>query len=229
MKKPFSDTPITVIQGARQVGKSTLARQVVEKRNARVISLDSETAYDSALADPDAFVRQTSDLLVIDEVQRVPKLVRAMKDAVDEDRRPGRFLITGSANLLEIPGTEESLAGRAETVTLFGLSQGELRDHKEDFIDRLLDGDEATLANRTGDLSRDDYLEILCAGSYPEAIGRSGRRRDAWFDNYANRIVTRDARELSRLAHLDQLPRLLQLLAANNSGELVLSRPCPRT
>lgn len=224
VEETLEDTPITVIQGARQVGKSTLVREVVAGRNATVLSLDSTVPYNAARADPDAFVRQTDGLLVIDEVQRVPELVRAMKDAVEESRRPGRFLVTGSADLLQIPGTEESLAGRAETVVLYGLSQGELNGHREDFIDRLLAGDEKALGARAGNLPRHDYLEAICAGSYPEPLTRAGRRRNAWFDNYVKRIMTRDVQDLSRLAHLDRLPDLLRLLAANTSGELVKAR-----
>jgi len=157
-------------------------------------------------------------------VQRVHELIMAMKDSVDEDRRPGRFLITGSANLLELPGTQESLAGRAETVVLYGLSQGEIAGKREDFVDLLLAGDTSAMARRDGVLSRDDYLEILCAGSFPEPLTRQGRRRSAWFDNYVARVVSADAREVSRLAHLDRLPTLMRLLAANNSGELVKAR-----
>lgn len=217
------DTPITVIQGARQVGKSTLAR-LVAGREAKVVSLDGVANYNAARADPDAFVRQTDRLLVIDEVQRVPELIRAMKDAVEADRRPGRFLITGSANLLEVPGTQESLAGRAETVVLYGLSQGELTGHREDFTDLLLAGDARNLGLSAGTLTRPDYLEIVCAGSYPEPLARQGRRRTAWFTNYVDRIMTRDVRDLSRLQHLDRLPDLLRLVAANTSGELVKTR-----
>jgi predicted AAA+ superfamily ATPase len=224
VEETLEDTPITVIQGARQVGKSTLAREVVSDREATLLSLDATAAYNAARADPDAFVRQTDGLLVIDEVQRVPELVRAMKDAVEEDRRPGRFLVTGSADLLQIPGTEESLAGRAETVVLYGLSQGELAGQREDFVDRLLAGEQKTLGARSGTMSRGDYLEAICAGSYPEPLTRAGRRRNAWFDNYVQRIMTRDAQDLSRLAHLYRLPDLLRLLAANTSGELVKSR-----
>ena len=113
--------------------KSTLTRQVLAHRDAKLVSLDVAAVFNAAKADPDAFVRQTSGLLGVDEVQRVPELVRAMKDAVEEDRRPGRFLITGSANLLELPGTQESLAGRAETVPLYGLSRGEVVGKQEDF------------------------------------------------------------------------------------------------
>ena len=206
------------------MGKSTLVREVVTDRDATVLSLDGTAAYNAARADPDAFVRQFDGLLVIDEVQRVPELVRAMKDAVEEDRRPGRFLVTGSADLLQIPGIEESLAGRAETVVLYGLSQGELAGHREDFVDRLLAGDERAMRSRAGTLTRDDYLQVICAGSYPEPLSRAERRRNAWFDNYVQRIMTRDVQDLSRLAHLDRLPDLLRLLAANTSGELVKAR-----
>lgn len=224
IEETLEDTPITVIQGARQVGKSTLVREVVAQRDATVLSLDATATYNAARADPDAFVRQAEGLLVIDEVQRVPELVRAMKDAVEEDRRPGRFLVTGSADLLQIPGTEESLAGRAETVVLYGLSQGELAGQREDFVDRLLAGDHKELSARVGMMSREDYLEAICAGSYPEPLSRAGRRRNAWFDSYVKRIMTRDVRDLSRLAHLDRLSDLLRLLAANTSGELVKAR-----
>ncbi len=224
VEETLQDTPITVIQGARQVGKSTLARAVSSERPALLLSLDTAAAYQAAKADPEGFVRQTDDLLVIDELQRVPELVLALKDAVEEDRRPGRFLITGSADLLELPGAPESLAGRAETVVLYGLSRGELDGHREDFVDRLLAGDWQSLRNRSSDLGRHDYLEMICAGSYPEPLARTGKRRNAWFDNYLNRIVSRDARDISHLQHIDRLPALVRLLAANNAGELVKNR-----
>lgn len=220
----MADTPITVIQGARQVGKSTLAHQVLGARGARLVSLDVAAVFNAARADPDAFVRQSPGLLGIDEVQRVPALIRAMKDAVDQDRRPGRFLVTGSANLLELAGTQESLAGRAETVPLYGLSRGEVAGKREDFIDLLMAGDADALSARHSVLNRDDYLQILTAGSYPEPMSRAGRRRSAWFDNYLNRIVSVDARDVSALPHLGRLPTLIRLLAANNAAELVKSR-----
>lgn len=224
VEQTLADTPITVLQGARQVGKSTLARQVLASRDAQLLSLDATAVYEAARSDPDGFVRQSSGFLGIDEVQRAPELVRAMKDAVEQDRRPGRFLITGSANLLDLPGTQESLAGRAETVVLYGLSRGELAGRREDFVDRLMAGDHAELAARPATLTRPDYLDILCTGSYPEPMQRTGRRRNAWFDNYLQRIVSRDARDVSSLAHLDRLPTLVRLLAANNAGELVKAR-----
>ncbi len=139
-----------------------------------------------------------------------------------------RLLVTGSADLLRVPGTQESLAGRAETVVLHGLSQGELAGRQEDLVDRILAGDEKSLAGRTSPMTREDYLTAICAGSYPEPLRRDVRRRNAWFDNYISRIMARDIQDLSRLAHLDRVPDLLRLLAANTSGELVRARVADR-
>jgi predicted AAA+ superfamily ATPase len=186
--------------------------------------LDITAVHAAAVADPDGFVRQGDGLLVIDEMQRAPQLLRAMKGAVDENRRPGRFLVTGSADLLGLPGAQESLAGRAETVTLYGLSQGELRGVRESFVDRLMAGDLASLSSTAEPLSRADYMELVCAGSYPEPQERQGRRRQAWFDNYLSRVLSRDAADISGLQHLDRLPVLVRLLAASSAGELVLAR-----
>ena len=223
VEEALADTPVVVVQGARQVGKSTLTRQVLQGRPGRALSLDDTAVQAAAVADPDGFVRQGDGLLIIDEVQRAPQLLRALKAAVDEDRRPGRFLVTGSADLLSLPGAQESLAGRAETVTLYGLSQGELRRVQERFVDAVLGGDPGALAE-PAEMSRADYMELICAGSYPEPQARHGRRRQAWFDNYLARVLSRDAAEVSGLHHLDRLPVLLRLLAANSAGELVHSR-----
>ena len=133
-------------------------------------------------------------------------------------------MLTGSANLLTIPGHHESLAGRAETIPLYGLSQGEILGGNDSLADRLLQGDERPLSDLHSALTCADHLDLVCEGSYPEARLRRGRRRHAWFDNYLRRIVDRDARDLSRLTHIDRLPHLIRLLAANNPGELVKSR-----
>lgn len=223
VEEALTDTPVVVLQGARQVGKSTLARQILADRSGASLSLDDTAVLGAATADPDGFVRQGGGLLVIDEVQRAPELLRALKSAVDEDRRPGRFLVTGSADLLSLPGAQESLAGRAETVALYGLSQAELHRRRPGLVDALLAGEPRAL--RAPDaLSRADYMEVVCAGSYPEPLRRQGRRRAAWFDNYLARVLSRDAAEVSGLQHLERLPVVLRLLAANNAGELVRSR-----
>lgn len=220
----LDDTPVVVLQGARQVGKSTLAKQVLASRSGRLLSLDITAVHSAAVADPDGFVRQAEGLLVIDEVQRAPQLLRALKGAVDENRAPGRFLVTGSADLLGLAGAQESLAGRAETVALYGLSQGELRGVRETFVDRLLAGDLPSLSDGAQTLSRAEYMELICSGSYPEPQARHGRRRQAWIDNYLTRVLSRDAADISGLQHLDRLPVLIRLLAANSAGELVRAR-----
>lgn len=216
MEEALADTPVVVLQGARQVGKSTLAQAVIEGRPGAYVSLDDEIQRDAAIRDPVTFLeRGSTATLVIDEVQRVPSLILAIKASVDRDRRPGRFLLTGSADLLRIAGGD-SLAGRAETVELHGLSQGERRGRRERFIDRLLGGD--LLLGVDGDLHRSAILELACAGGYPEASARPpGRRRAAWFSSYAARITDRDARDVSTLRFLPALPDLLGVMAASTS------------
>ncbi|MCG7611363.1 MULTISPECIES: ATP-binding protein [Mycobacterium] len=212
-----------VVQGARQVGKSTLAAEITRRRGGRLVTLDDDVTRTAAAADPLSFVRQFPDgLLTIDEVQRAPELILALKSTVDSTHRPGQYLLTGSANLLQLPATEDSLAGRAESLELFGFSQGELEGATETFIDRLLAGE--LFLGHESSLTRSDYLARACTGSYPEAVSReSARRRNAWLDNYVDRIVKRDAKDVSNLQRIADLPRLIRLLAARSASELNLS------
>ena len=220
----LSDTRVVVVQGARQVGKTTLLREVVAEDRGLLVTFDDELTRAAAQADPVGFLSQMSEgLLAIDEVQRVPELVLALKLVVDRDPRPGRFLLTGSANLLRLPATEDSLAGRAESIELHGFSQGELVGHKEQFVDRLLAGD--TFLGTASDLVRNDYLERAVAGAYPEALSRpAGRRRNLWLENYLARIVERDAPDVSNLQRLGELPLILRVLAARDGGELNIAK-----
>lgn len=217
----LSDTRIVVIQGARQVGKSTLAEGIVMERNGLLVTLDDPEARDFATADPTGFVEQNPDgLLVIDEVQRAPDLIVSIKAAVDRDKRPGRFLVTGSANLLDLTSTHESLAGRAESLVLHSFSQGELESRLDSFIDAAFSG--ARPLRYRGQSSRREYLERACAGGYPEALAReSSRRRDDWYDTYLARIVNRDAVDVSGLQRLADLPRVLRLIAARSGSTMV--------
>ncbi|WP_099222405.1 ATP-binding protein [Mycobacterium persicum] len=219
----LSDTRIVVVQGARQVGKSTLAAEITRRLDGRLVTLDDDVTRTTAATDPYSFVRQFPDgLLTIDEVQRVPELVLALKTSVDANDRPGQYLLTGSANLLQLLATEDSLAGRAESLEPFGFSQGELEGVTETFIDRLLTGD--LFLGHESNLARHDYLARACTGSYPEAVSRkSTKRRNAWLDNYIDRIVKRDAMDVSNLQRIADLPRLIRLLAARSASELNLS------
>lgn len=157
LKEALSDTPVVVIQGARQVGKSTLAAQLLGSAGTPLISLDAQAQLAAARHDPDAFVRQRpGSIMAIDEVQRAPELLRAIKSVVDQERRPGQFLLTGSANLLRMTGHHESLAGRAESITLYGLSQGEVSRGSDGLAERLFTGDEHGLSELSSTLSRQD-------------------------------------------------------------------------
>jgi len=217
----MAESPAVVIQGARQVGKSTLVQQIMQQHPGRLLSLDDDTVLRAAKASPTEFVRQdVGGVLAIDEVQRAPELLVAIKAAIDTDRRPGRFLLTGSAELLHLSGANESLAGRAETVTLWGLSQGERIGVLDQFIASLMAG--VQMVGRRYEPV--DYALLIAQGGYPEAIKRSLAGRARWFDNYARSVIDHDASNLSGLTSFDRLDVLLRLLAAQTSGELVLAR-----
>lgn len=221
----LSHAPITVISGARQVGKSTLMRQLLQGREARILNLDASAVREAAQQDPDGFVQQYPDgLLAIDEVQRVPGLLVALKNALETERRPGRFLITGSADLLTLRGGQESLAGRAQTLSLHGLSMGELDGTVEDFVDYLWRLSTTGKLIDAPEYTRRNYLELLLKSRYPEIRAASDRVRGRWLDNYLERVLSKDASEVSGIQHPDRLPSLIRALAVENSGEFVAAR-----
>lgn len=223
LEQALADTRIVVVQGARQVGKSTLAEQVLKGRGGVSVTLDDPASLDFARIDPTGFVEQAPDrTLLIDELQRAPELVVALKASVDRDQRPGRFLVTGSANLLDLSSTHESLTGRAERIDLYPFSQRELATNPGSFID-LAFAPEA-LSEHKSALGREDYIERALAGGYPEALGRaSTRRREDWYDAYISQIVRRDAPDISGLQRIADLPRLLRLIAGRMGSTMVWS------
>lgn len=218
LRDALVDTPVVAVNGARQVGKSTLVTDLLDGGvRTKLVTLDDETQLSAAHADPTTFV-QHDGLLVIDEVQRCPELLPAIKAEVDRDRRPGRFLLTGSTRLLSTPEMSASLAGRVEIIDLWPLSQGELNRHQEDFIDALLTWDDS-LTHESG-LQRVDYMEQVCAGGFPEPLGRQGRRRYSWFANYATTVVERMVAEVADIQRLTTMPALVRLCAARTANEL---------
>jgi predicted AAA+ superfamily ATPase len=215
--------PAVVIQGARQVGKSTFAQMLARGLPAEHFTFDDAATRDAVRADPDAFVAQfPGKSMVLDEVQRVPEIVLPIKAAIDRDRRPGRFILTGSTDLLKVPGTADSLAGRAATIHVHGLSQGEMAGRNDDFVTRILDG--GTPGAFRTNWRRPDYVEMLARGAYPEVQRLEGRMRTAWLDGYLARIIERDAASVYRQVQPARLRAVLRLLAANQSGELVKGR-----
>jgi predicted AAA+ superfamily ATPase len=209
------DTPVVMVIGPRQCGKTTLVRQFMEGgRN--YITLDDDTALNAARVDPSGFVRGL-DRVIIDEVQRVPDLLRAIKASVDADRRPGRFLLTGSADVLTLPQISESLAGRMEIVTLLPLSRAEVLGRKPTFLEKALKGQFPRTAES---LIGNDLIRAVVVGGYPEMLRRNNAaRRQAWARDYVKALVQRDVQDIAEIEKLQQMPRLLRVLA-HHSGQL---------
>lgn len=211
----MTDTPVVLLHGARQTGKSTLLRQLAGERGLGYTSLDEASVLSLAAADPTGFVDGLAGPTVIDEVQRTPGLFLAIKAAVDRDRRPGRFVLSGSAHVLLLPKLADALVGRVEIVTLWPLSQGELGSVRESFVDWVWQGPPPAVEG----MDRRRLADVLLAGGFPEAVGRAGgRRRAAWFESYLTTLLQRDVRELAQIEGLTELPRLLALLAARTCG-----------
>lgn len=230
LREALADSPVTMLVGPRQAGKSTLAQAfVAEGLLDSYLTLDDGVTLAAAASDPDGFVAGLDRSVVLDEVQREPALLPAIKASVDRDRRPGRFLLTGSADVMLLPRVTESLAGRIETHALWPLSQGELDRRPETFLGRVYDGGRPSEV-----VAEPDLLERIVRGGFPPAIARSGRRRDAWLDSYVDSVPQREVREIANVDRLASLPRLLNLLAARsatllNSAEISRSAGIPQT
>jgi predicted AAA+ superfamily ATPase len=211
----MADTPVVLIVGPRQAGKTTLVRQM-GGADLRYLTMDDELTLLAAREDPVGMIRRL-DRAVIDEIQRAPSLLLAIKQSVDKDRRPGRFLLTGSANLMALPAVADSLAGRMETLSLLPLSQSELQGRRTNWLDRIFAGQLPLLGSAAG---MDDLVARVLCGGYPEAIARpTPRRRLAWSRQYLASILARDVRDVSSIEKLDQLPRFLRALA-ESAGQM---------
>lgn len=211
----LADTPVVMLIGPRQCGKTTLVQQFAGKGYAYV-TLDDDTVLAAARNDPAGFVRGF-DAVAIDEVQRAPELLRAIKLSVDRDRRAGRFILTGSANILTLPQVSESLAGRMEIVSLMPISMAEIARKKPAFLETAFTG---KLVKPGAALIGDKLVQAALVGGYPEMLRReSARRRQAWARDYIKAIVLRDVRDIAEVDRLDRLPALLQVLA-HHSGQL---------
>lgn len=205
----LTDTPVVLIAGPRQAGKTTLVRQMANQ-GLRYLTLDDELTRLAAKEDPVGMIRSL-DRAIIDEIQRAPQLLLAIKKTVDEDRRPGRFLLTGSANLLTLPSVADSLAGRMETLTLLPLSQSEMHGTTLNWLDSAFAG---VLPKVSTPVVGEALVEAVLRGGYPEAVSRATpRRRTTWARQYIDAIIQRDIRDVAGVDRLDQLPRFLQALA----------------
>lgn len=231
----LADTPAVLIHGPRQSGKTTLALKVAGAAGYEYYSFDDQNLLSAARQDPVGFVAGLPARAALDEVQRVPELFSALKLSIDRARRPGRFILTGSANVLLVPKLADSLAGRMEILRLYPLAQCELARTRPVFLDALFAG-RFRLA-RYGRLGS-ELAERIVAGGYPAAVARAGgRRRREWYRNYVDTLVQRDIRDLARVSALDAMAKLLELAAGQTArlvnvselaGPFQLSRPTIR-
>jgi uncharacterized protein len=211
----LADSPVVLIHGPRQCGKTTLARVVGERMGYAYVNFDDDVARGAAEADPAGFVAELPERTILDEVQRVPALFAAIKTLVDRKRVPGRFILTGSANVFLVPKLSDSLAGRMQILRLHPLAQCELAHRAPRFLDALFDGGFKT---RQTERLAGQLAERIVAGGYPAALARpAGRRRAAWYRDYLDALVQRDVRDLARISSLDALPRLLAMAAAQTA------------
>lgn len=231
----LTDSPVVLLNGARQVGKSTLAKKIASDHHpARYLTLDDAVILAAARSDAAGFLSGLDGPVVIDEVQRAPELFMAIKAVVDRDRKPGRFLLTGSADVMLLPKVGESLAGRMEIHTLWPFSQGELKGIRENFIDRIWKGPCKGQPSPKA-VGRGGLADRIVKGGYPEAVKRSSESgRGRWYGSYITTILQRDIRELANIEGLTELPRLLSLLAARassliNYAELSRSSAVPQS
>jgi predicted AAA+ superfamily ATPase len=210
------DTPVVLLAGPRQAGKTTLVRHIAAQQGLRYLTLDDGLTLLSAREDPVGMVRSL-DRAVIDEIQRAPQLLLAIKKSVDEDRRPGRFLLTGSANLMALPTVADSLAGRMETLSLLPLSQSEMALRQANWIDQAFAG---RILQTSTPAVGEALVERVLRGGYPEAVARpAGRRRTTWARQYIDALIERDVRDIAHIDKLDQLPRFLRALA-HTAGQM---------
>jgi predicted AAA+ superfamily ATPase len=216
VEEALSDTRVVLISGPRQSGKTTLATDIASDKTP-FLTLDDANVLRSAIDDPVGFVRGL-DRAVIEEIQRAPDLLLAIKNLVDDDKTPGRFLLTGSANLMTIPKVADSLAGRMEVVRLLPLSQAEILGTKSEFIDRAFAREKPTAEHM---IVGDELVENVLSGGYPEALGRTRwSRKQDWYHGYLDAIVQRDVRDVAQIERLAIMPKLMSVLA-EHSGQLV--------
>lgn len=216
LRESLLDTPAVLVNGPRQCGKTTLVRQYEDEM--AYFSLDDPALLAAVRADPLGFVKRL-DRAIIDEVQRAPELLLALKLVIDQDRRPGRFLLTGSANLMALPQIADSLAGRVEILTLLPLSHSELARRQNDFL-RQARAQSWPVTSSSFDQQTDMTQQVL-AGGYPEMQQRATpARRQAWARAYLSTLIERDIQDIAQIDQSSQVPQLLSI-AAELSGQLV--------
>ncbi|MCQ1061344.1 ATP-binding protein [Photobacterium sp. ZSDE20] len=223
----MEDTPILAVIGARQVGKSTIAKELIPSGKVHQITLDDQTTLKAAFDDPVGLIRSLKTPALVDEIQKAPHLTSAIKMVVDEKREPGSFVITGSADLRALSKTKsdtqgkgDSMAGRVEWVTLHPLTQAEIAGAECRFLDELMTGE---FTEPCSSISMEELVDRVVIGGYPEVVERAPRRRGAWFKSYINSTIRSDLEEVYNIRNSEEALVLLKSLAINVSETLVKS------
>jgi predicted AAA+ superfamily ATPase len=214
------DSRVVLVVGPRQAGKTTLVRDLADGSLPRsYVTMDAASVRRAATEDPVGFVAGLDLPVAIDEIQRAPDLLLEVKRIVDQDPRPGQFLLTGSARVLSLPRVADALVGRVETVTLWPVAQAEVEGSQLNLVDALFEAQPPSISGAVEGFGA--WLARALAGGLPEAREREeGRRRDAWFSSYLETLVERDVRDLSDIRAVDEVPALLTLVASRSAGPL---------
>jgi len=221
MKEAMKDTPVVCLLGPRQCGKSTLARSFDPGR--LYLSLDDVDLLAAATRDPKGFIGQLPDTVTLDEIQRAPDLLLTIKRTVDENRRPGRFLLTGSANLLQLPHLPDSLAGRMECLYLHPLTEAEKSWSPGLFLSKWLTGGLSGNTLREDTMAPSTLPGRIVAGGYPEPQGRSPVRARQWHRQYLSSVIDRDVHDVARVRDSEEVARLLEILSHQTGNLLNIS------
>lgn len=217
LRAALADRPVVLLQGPRQAGKTTLARTLASERGMQYHNFDDISILAAARADPSGFIRGLTAPAVLDEVQRIPEIFPVIKMEVDLRRTPGRFLLTGSADVLALPKLSESLAGRMELLTLWPMSQAEIEGSPGRFLIDLFND---PALPRKPPSQATSLVERITRGGFPEVVTGGVGRPAPWFGSYLTTILQRDVRDLASIEDLTALPRLLGLIAGRPAGLL---------
>ncbi len=214
----LKDTPVVMVAGPRQCGKTTLVKQIMAEDSV-YITLDDVNQLAFAKSDPLGFIRNFNNrCVIIDEIQRVPELFLPIKQSIDENRLPGRFLLTGSTNAMALPQVADSLAGRLEVIPLLPLAECEIQGNYSHFLEKILTG---KIPETKQIRIREQLINKVLTGGFPEALLRTEtNRRISWFNQYILSIVQKDMQDLGQIDHVSIMPRLIQMIA-NQAGCLV--------
>lgn len=213
IKDALNSRRVVILSGARQCGKTTTSKTIVDK-DCIFRTLDDTTLLQAAQSDPQTFIKHSKKTMVIDEVQRVPELITAIKKRVDEDTRYGQYLLTGSVNLQTLPTVKESLAGRVKKIRLRPLTQGEIVKNKPNFLNRLSHRDFVD----NYDYDKESLLELMFKGGYPEPLFmNSSKERTSWYKDYLNTIIEYDLKDIANIKRQDSLKDLMAITASFSS------------